>query len=76
MADMNIVEQMFLWQGETFGYMPKGGIGGYSGKYISNFLRNLQIDFQSGCTVCNSTNNRGVFLSLSPHPRQHVLSCF
>jgi hypothetical protein len=48
---MNIVEQVPLWHGAaSFGYIPKSGIAGSSGRSISSFLRNLQIDFQSGCT--------------------------
>jgi hypothetical protein len=48
-ATMNIVEHVPLWQGgASFGYMPKSGINGSSGRFICNFLRNLQIDFQSG----------------------------
>ena len=43
---MNIVEYVPLWHGgASFGYNPKSGISGSSGKSISNFLRNLQIDF-------------------------------
>jgi hypothetical protein len=42
-----------------FGYIPKSGTARSSGKSISNFLRNLQIDFQSGCTVCNPTTTGG-----------------
>ena len=46
-AAMNIVEQVSLWcSGASFGYlMPRSGIVGSSGRSISNFLRNLQIDF-------------------------------
>jgi GTP cyclohydrolase I len=48
---MNILEHMPLWYGRaSFGYMPKNGIVGFSGRTVSNFLRNLQIDFQSDCT--------------------------
>ena len=43
---MNVVEHLPLWHGgSSFGYMPKSGIAGSSGRCISNFLRNLQIDF-------------------------------
>ena len=47
---MNIVEHMSLWYGASFRYIPRSGIAGSSGRAISNFLRNHQIDFQSGCT--------------------------
>jgi hypothetical protein len=36
--------------GASFGCMPRDSIAGYSGRTISNFLSNCQIDFQSGCT--------------------------
>jgi hypothetical protein len=50
-AAMNIVEHMFLWSGgKSFEHMPRSGIAGLSGRSISNFLRNCQIDFQSDCT--------------------------
>ena len=45
-AAMNIVEHVPLWYGKTtFGYMPKSGIIGSSGRSISSFLKNSQIDF-------------------------------
>jgi hypothetical protein len=37
--------------GTSSGYMPRRGIAGSSGSIMSNFLRNLQTDFQSGCTI-------------------------
>jgi hypothetical protein len=41
-ATMNIVVHVPLWHGgASFGYIPKGGIAGYSGISISNFLRNF-----------------------------------
>jgi hypothetical protein len=44
-----------LWYGGTsFGYMPSSGIVGSSGRIISNFLRNHQIDFQSASTSLKS----------------------
>ena len=73
-AAMNIVEHMPLWHGgASFGYIPKSGIAGSSGRSISNFLRNLQIDFQSGCTSLQS-HQQWRSVPLSPHPLQHVLS--
>ena len=73
-AAMNIVKHMPLWHGgASFGYIPKSGIAGSSGRSISNFLRNLQIHFQSGCTSLQSHHQWRSGL-LSPHPLQHVLS--
>ena len=66
-ATMNVVEDMSLWYGGVlFGYMPKSGIAGSSGRTISSFLRNLQIGFQSGSTSLQSLQQwRSV--PLSPH---------
>ena len=48
------------------------GIAGSSGSTMSNFWRNCQNDFQSGCTNLQSHQQwRSV---LFPHPRQHLLS--
>jgi len=50
-AAKHIVEHVsFLYVGASFGYMPKRGIAGSLGSSMSNFLRNLQTDFQNGCT--------------------------
>lgn len=49
-AAMRRVEHESLWGGGAFFVcMRKSGISGSSGRPISNFLRNHQIDFQSGC---------------------------
>ena len=70
---MNIVEHVPLCHGRaSFGYIPKSGIAGSSGQSISNFLRNLQIDFQSGCTSLQS-HEQWRSVPLSPYPLQHVL---
>ena len=73
-APMNIVEHVPLWHGRaSFRYIPKSSIAGSSGRDISNFLRNLQIDFQSGCTSLQSYQQwRSV--PLSSHSQHYVLS--
>jgi hypothetical protein len=48
---MHLVEHVSLIDVETsFQYMPRSGIAGFTDSTISNFLRNCQIDLQSGCT--------------------------
>jgi hypothetical protein len=62
---MNKMGHMPLGQaGASFVYIPKNGIAGSSGKSISNFLRNFQIHFQSGCTNSQFHQNEGAFLFL------------
>ena len=58
---------------EIFWYMPRSGIAGSSGSTMSNFLRTLQNDFQSGCTSVQS-HQQWRSVALSPHPHQHLLS--
>jgi hypothetical protein len=71
---MNIVEHVsFLPVATPSGYMPRSGIPGSSGRTMSNFLRNCQTGFQSGCTSLQFYKEwRSV--PLSPHPCQHLLS--
>jgi hypothetical protein len=46
---VNIVESMW-YGGTSLGYVPRSIMIGSSVRTISNFLRNLQIDFQRGFT--------------------------
>jgi hypothetical protein len=71
---MNTVGYVSLWHGwASFGYMPKSRSAASSGRSISNILRKLQADFQSGCTSLQLYQQwRSV--SLFPHPCQHMLS--
>jgi hypothetical protein len=72
-APLNIVEYMsLLYVGASFVYMPRSGIAGFSGNTMSNFLRNCQTDFQSGCTSLQS-HQQWRSVSLSPNPCQHLL---
>jgi hypothetical protein len=73
-AAMNIEEHVsFLPVGISSGYMPRRGIAGSSGSTMSNFLRNNQTDFQSGCRSLQSYQQcRRV--PLFPYPHQHLLS--
>jgi hypothetical protein len=71
---MNIVELMSLWyDGTYFGPIPKSSTAESLGRSIFKFLRNLQIDFQSGCTSLQSHQQWKRFL-LSSHPCWHLLS--
>jgi hypothetical protein len=71
---MNIVEDVALLHvGTSSGCMLSSGTSGFSGSNMSNFLRNCQTDFQSGCTSLQS-HQQWKNVSLSPHPCQHLLS--
>jgi hypothetical protein len=71
---MNIVEHVSLLPvGTSSGYMPMRGIAGSSSSTMSNFLRNCQTHFQSGCKSLQS-HQQWRNVPLSPHPCQHLLS--
>jgi hypothetical protein len=71
---MNIAEHVSLLQvGASSGYMSMSGIAGSYGRTMSNFLRNRQTDFQSGCTSLQF-HQQWRNVPLSPHPHQHLLS--
>ncbi len=70
---MNIVAHVSLYVGVSFGYIPRSGTAGSSGNTRPNFLRNLQSDFQSGCTSLQP-HQQWRSAPLSPHPHQHLLS--
>jgi hypothetical protein len=73
-ASMNIVEHVSLFPvGTSSGYMPRRGITGSSGSTMSNFLRNCQADFQSGCTSLQS-HQQWRSVPLPPCSHQHLLS--
>ena len=61
---------MAWWR--SFGYMLKG-IAVASGRFISNFPRNLKIDFQIGCSSLQS-QYQWRSISLSPHSPQELPS--
>jgi hypothetical protein len=65
----------FIPVGTSSGYMPRRGIAGSSSSTMSNFLRNRQTDFQSGCTSLQS-HQQWRSVPLSPHPRQHQGATF
>ena len=73
-AAMNIVEHVpLLHVGAPSGYMPRSSTTISSSSTMSNFLRNRQADFQSGCTSLQS-HQQWRSVPLSPRPHQHLLS--
>jgi hypothetical protein len=72
-AAKNIVENMSLYVGASFGYMPRSFIDVSSGSTMSNFLRNCKNNFQSGFT-CLQYHQQWRNVPLSLHLFQHLLS--
>ena len=54
------------------GYMPRNGIAGSYGGFISSFLRNLHIIFHLQFTFPPTVQER----SISPYPLQHLVCKF
>jgi hypothetical protein len=64
---IKIVDHVSLrYGGVSFGYLLKSGIAGSLGRTISNFLKNCQIDFRSGCTSPTSNGGETHFLHILP----------
>jgi hypothetical protein len=72
-AAMNIVEHVSLLPVGTSGYMPRRGIAGSTSSTMSNFLRNHQTDFQSGCTSLQP-HHQWRSVPLFPHLHHYLLS--
>jgi hypothetical protein len=73
-AAMNIAGHVSLLPvGTSSWYMPRRGIAGSSHSTMSNFLRNSQNDFQSGC-ISLQYHQQWRSVPLSPHSRQNMLS--
>jgi hypothetical protein len=74
MATKNKVEQVSMWySGESFEYRPKISVAVSSGRIISNFLRNHQIDLKSGCTSLHSYQ-QWKSVPLATYPSKEELS--
>ena len=74
-ASMKMVMPVsLLYDRASFGYMPSSSVAVSSGNSTtSNFMRNRQTDFQSGCTSLQP-HQQWRCVPLSPHLCQHLLS--
>ena len=54
------------------GYMPRSGIAGSYGVFISSFFRNFHTIFHSGCISLHS-HQQCKSIPFSPRPLQHLL---